>query len=47
MESRYQNIIEAMYGDRDRVMVQAEVKYRDGRTGVVETAVKICSLDGR
>jgi long-chain acyl-CoA synthetase len=45
MESRYQNIIEAMYGDRDRVMVQAEVKYRDGRTGVVETAVKIYSLD--
>jgi long-chain acyl-CoA synthetase len=47
MESRYQNIIEAMYGGRDRVMVQAEVKYRDGRTGVVETAVKIYSLDGR
>jgi long-chain acyl-CoA synthetase len=45
MESRYQNIIEAMYRDRDRVMVQAEVKYRDGRTGVVETAVKIYSLD--
>jgi long-chain acyl-CoA synthetase len=46
METRYGEMIEAMYSGRDSVMVRAEVKYRDGRTGIVETAIKVCSLDG-
>jgi hypothetical protein len=33
-----------MYGDQDQVKVSAEVKYRDGRTGVIETAVRVCSV---
>lgn len=44
IEERYRDMIEAMYGGLDKVMVRAEVKYRDGRTGTVETAVKVCSL---
>lgn len=46
MAERYRDIIEAMYDGRPAVRVQAEVKYRDGRTGMVETTVRICRLDG-
>jgi long-chain acyl-CoA synthetase len=45
MEDRYQQMIEAMYSDDEAVRVQAEVKYRDGRMGVVETAVRILMLE--
>lgn len=45
MEQRYQQMIGAMYNDLDEVRVRAEVKYRDGRRGVVETPVRVCSLD--
>jgi long-chain acyl-CoA synthetase len=45
VEQRYQQMIEAMYTGLDEVRVQAEVKYRDGRQGVVETPVRVCSLD--
>jgi long-chain acyl-CoA synthetase len=38
---RYDDILEAMYGSRDEVRVSAEVKYRDGRKGTVETAVRV------
>lgn len=41
IESRYAELIEAMYADRESVAVRAEVKYRDGRTGVVETDVRV------
>ena len=42
---RYGEIINAMYGDEEVVQVQAAVKYRDGREGVVETRVHIATLD--
>jgi long-chain acyl-CoA synthetase len=45
MEQRYQQMIGAMYNDLDEVRVWAEVKYRDGRRGVVETPMRVCSLD--
>ncbi len=45
MEDRYQQMIEAMYRGDEEVRVQAEVKYRDGRMGVVETAVNIMTLE--
>jgi len=44
MEERYRDLIEAMYSGKDEVRVSAAVKYRDGRTGVIETAVRVCSL---
>lgn len=44
MEDRYRDLIEAMYGGKDEVQVSAQVKYRDGRTGVIETAVRVCNL---
>jgi hypothetical protein len=38
-------MIDAMYGDKDSIMVSAAVRYRDGREGVVETAVNIMTLE--
>jgi long-chain acyl-CoA synthetase len=45
MEDRYHQMIETMYSDDEAVKVQAEVQYRDGRMGVVETAVRIMTLE--
>lgn len=44
MAERYKDMIEAIYGGRDSVNVRAEVKYRDGRTAYVETAVRVMTL---
>jgi len=42
---RYGDMIATMYGGGDRVHVQAAVKYRDGREGVIETTVHIATLE--
>ncbi len=42
---RYGDMITAMYSGRDEVQVQAAVKYRDGREGVIETALRVTTLD--
>ncbi|MCK6579576.1 MAG: AMP-binding protein [Anaerolineae bacterium] len=44
LEQKYGDMLTAMYTNLDRVMVSAEVKYRDGRTGVVQTAVRVCEV---
>jgi long-chain acyl-CoA synthetase len=41
---RYGEMIGAMYGGDDQVQVQAAVKYRDGREGVVQTVVHVETL---
>lgn len=38
---KYSDILEALYGDIEKVSVRAEVKYRDGREGVVETELTV------
>jgi long-chain acyl-CoA synthetase len=45
LSERYHEIIDAMYGDQDAVTVSAVVRYRDGREGIVETAVRIMTLE--
>ena len=45
MEQRYKDLIDAMYGDKDSVIVEAPITYRDGRKGVVSTAVKVRQVD--
>jgi long-chain acyl-CoA synthetase len=45
LQQKYGDILEAMYGDRDAVQVRAEVKYRDGRTSVVETQLNVYNVD--
>lgn len=44
LEQKYGMMLDAMYNNLEQVLVSAEVKYRDGRTGVVETAVRVCSV---
>jgi long-chain acyl-CoA synthetase len=44
LEQRYGEMLDAMYGNQEKVTVSAEVKYRDGRTGVVETDVRVMAL---
>jgi long-chain acyl-CoA synthetase len=44
LEKRYGEMLDAMYGNLEKVTVSAEVKYRDGRTGVVETDVRVMSV---
>ncbi len=45
IEERYREMIEAMYGEGGDVRVRASVKYRDGRTGEIETAIRVCALE--
>jgi long-chain acyl-CoA synthetase len=42
---KYNDIVEALYGEREDVRVRAEVKYRDGRTGVVETDLHVFTVE--
>jgi long-chain acyl-CoA synthetase len=44
---KYAALIEALYGDRDRVTVEAQVTYEDGRTGAVRADIAIRELTGR
>ncbi len=44
LQNRYRDLIEAIYGDEKEVPVVTEVKYRDGRTGIVQTSLKIRSV---
>ena len=44
MESRYGDLIIAMYRGEQEVNVQASVTYRDGRKGNVSTAIKIRTI---
>ena len=41
MEQRYKDLIDAMYSDKDSVIVEALITYRDGRKGAVSTAIKV------
>lgn len=44
LEQRYGEILDAMYSDRNEIQVSAEVKYRDGRTGTVETSIQVMTV---
>jgi long-chain acyl-CoA synthetase len=44
---KYATLIEALYGDRDRVSMEAQVTYEDGRTGTIRADVAIRELATR
>jgi len=44
IEDKYAEMIAALYGDRDELTVEANVTYRDGRTGTIKTDIKVNSL---
>ena len=45
IQERYQVLIDAIYQDETESMVEASVTYRDGRQGVIATALKICCVE--
>ena len=45
LAERYEAMISAMYSENEYVMVRAAVKYRDGREGVVETTVRVATME--
>ena len=44
LQEKYHDLLEAIYGDKRQVRVRAEVKYRDGRTGIVETELHVADV---
>lgn len=44
LQQKYADLLEAIYGDQREVKVVAEVKYRDGRTGTVETELRVSDV---
>ncbi|MCY3781568.1 MAG: AMP-binding protein [Chloroflexi bacterium] len=44
LHEKYQALLEAIYGRRRQVHVSAEVRYRDGRTGTVETELRVADV---
>lgn len=45
LASRYKEMIDAMYNGQESVRVRAAVKYRDGREGVIETTVRVATME--
>lgn len=45
MEQRYRYLLDAIYADKQEITAEAEVKYRDGRTGKISTSLKIESIE--
>jgi long-chain acyl-CoA synthetase len=45
LNERYGEIVEAMYDGQDSVHVRAPVRYRDGTEGVVETDIRVATMD--
>jgi len=41
VEDKYKDLIGALYGDEDKYKVEADVTYRDGRKGTIETSIHV------
>ena len=44
VENRYQGLIDAIYRGETEYQTEAAVKYRDGRTGIIRTAIHVKSV---
>lgn len=45
MEERYGQLIDGLYQDKEEILVEAPVTYRDGRKGTIKTAIRINRAD--
>lgn len=45
VEERYKDLIDALYSDHKELAVETSVTYRDGRTGIIKTVIKINELE--
>jgi long-chain acyl-CoA synthetase len=41
VEDRYRDLVVALYGEEKEYAVEAAITYRDGRKGVIKTAIQI------
>jgi long-chain acyl-CoA synthetase len=46
LETRYRELIEAIYSDRNAVAIETPIQYRDGRMGTDRTTLNILSVEG-
>ncbi len=46
LEKRYRGLIKAIYSGKTEVPVEAQIKYRDGRTGTIKTIINIKFIEG-
>ena len=46
LEERYRELVSAIYDNKTEVPIEAEVRYRDGRTGKITTTIRIQSVEG-
>jgi long-chain acyl-CoA synthetase len=46
VEERYRELINAIYSDKTEASIEAQIKYRDGRTGIIKTTISIKSIGG-
>jgi len=46
VEERYRELINAIYSDKTEAPIEAQIKYRDGRTGIIKTTINIKSVEG-
>jgi long-chain acyl-CoA synthetase len=46
MKERYRELIDAIYSNKTEVPVEAQVRYRDGRMGMIKTTLSIQSVEG-
>jgi long-chain acyl-CoA synthetase len=46
LEERYRELIDAIYGDKTEVPIEAQVRYQDGRMGTIKTTLSIKSVEG-
>ena len=46
LKERYRELIDAIYGDKTEVPIEARVRYRDGRVGTIKTTLSIKSVEG-
>ncbi len=44
LQNKYHQLLEAIYGGRRQVHISAEVRYRDGRTGTIETELQVADV---
>jgi long-chain acyl-CoA synthetase len=46
LEERYRELIDAIYSERNEVLIEAQVGYRDGQMGTIKTTINIKSVEG-
>jgi long-chain acyl-CoA synthetase len=46
LEEHYRELVVAIHGEKIKVPIEAEVRYRDGRTGKITTTIRIQSVEG-